>query len=276
MFSLGQVDLLLMLLLGVTSSIHCTTMCGPIIAVATAPVTIGNGKSVLRPKALAFWQLQYHLGRGVAYTLIGALLGLLGTSVVLIPRARLAGAVVQLVVGGLIAFAGVWQLAKGKSQAGTSDGWLTRALRALMTKGKARGMLGLGLLTGLLPCGVLYVAFSRSVLAGSALGGALVMVMFWLGTVPLLATVGFASGGLARLVGRYAALLLCIAMVGTGGWVAQKGVRNLMGHSGISRHAMTRPAPDSRIESSSADSARGNEAGPSGRGDDCPFQQHQP
>ena len=95
-------------------------------------------------------------------------------------------------------------------------------------------MLGLGLLTGLLPCGVLYVAFSRAVLAGSLPGGALVMAAFWLGTVPLLATIGFASGGLGRLVGRYGPVMLCLAMVGTGGWVAQKGARNLLGHGAIS------------------------------------------
>ena len=242
MFSLGQVDLLLMLLLGATSSLHCTTMCGPIIAVASAPVTIGDGKDVRRPKALALWQLQYHLGRGITYSLIGAGLGLIGTSLVLLPKARLVGAVVQLVLGLLIAFAGVWQLLKGRSQVGATDNWLSRALRALITRGSARGMLGLGLLTGLLPCGVLYVAFSRSVLAGSTLGGALVMVAFWLGTVPLLATVGFASGGLARLVGRYGPVLLCVAMVGTGGWVAQKGARNLLRQGGIPSRDMEHPA----------------------------------
>jgi hypothetical protein len=231
-FSLGQVDLLLMLLLGTTSSLHCTTMCGPIIAVASAPVTIGKGRH--RPKDLALWQLQYHLGRGVTYSLIGALLGLIGTALVFLPRARLAGAVIQLGLGVVIAWVGIRQLVKGKPQGGAADGWLTRALRALVQQGSARGMLGLGLLTGLLPCGVLYVAFSRAVLAGSMLGGALVMAAFWLGTVPLLATLGFASGGLARLLGRYGPALLCVAMVGTGGWVAQKGVRNLLRHGGIS------------------------------------------
>jgi uncharacterized protein len=241
MFSLGQVDLLLMLLLGATSSLHCTTMCGPIIAVASAPVALGNGKDVRRPKALALWQLQYHLGRGVTYGLIGAVLGLIGTSLVLVPRARLTGAVVQLGLGLLIVVAGVWQLVKGGSRVAATDNWLSRALRALITRGSARGMLGLGLLTGLLPCGVLYVAFSRAVLAGSLPGGALVMVAFWLGTVPLLATVGFASGGLARLVGRYGPVLLCVAMVGTGGWVAQKGVRNLLRQSGIPSREVNHP-----------------------------------
>lgn len=243
MFSLGRVDLLLMLLLGATSSIHCTTMCGPIILVATAPVTIGNGRSPMRPKALALWQLQYHLGRGVTYMGIGALLGLIGTSVVLFPRARLIGAAIQFALGVLIALAGVWQLVKGSSQAGAGQGWLTRALRSLITQGKARGMLGLGLLTGFLPCGVLYVAFSRAVLAGSTLGGALVMAAFWLGTVPLLATVGFASGSLGRLVGRYGAVLLFIAMVGTGGWVAQKGMRNLLKQGGIPTRVMGDDGP---------------------------------
>ena len=278
MFSLGQVDLVLMLLLGLTSSVHCTTMCGPIIAVATAPVTIGNGRSVMRPKTLALWQLQYHLGRGATYSLIGALLGLIGTSVVMIPKGRMVGGTIQLVIGLLIAAVGIWQLVKGKSKVGVKEGgdWLTRALRSLITRGRARGMLGLGLLTGLLPCGVLYVAFSRAVLAGSTFGGALVMLAFWLGTVPLLATVGFASGGLARLVGRYGAILLFFAMVGTGGWIAQKGMRNLLSHSGIPMREMTRLPHVSPLGSSTTEmGAQGAQMGGGEMGGDYPLHEQQ-
>jgi uncharacterized protein len=131
-FGTGDLDLLFMLILGATSSLRCMGMCGPIIAVASAPVTIGDKGNVRRPKRLAFWQAQYHLGRGLSYSLLGFLLGLLGTSVAAIPHARQVGGGIQLTLGALIAFAGVWQLLGRKTQVvgQSSDGALTRALRA--------------------------------------------------------------------------------------------------------------------------------------------------
>ena len=228
MFTVGQVDLILMLGLGLTSSVHCTTMCGPLLAVATAPVTIGRGGNPFRPKTLLHYHLSYHLGRVATYAVLGALLAILGSAVTRIPHAEFIGGVVQVTIGLGIAVAGIWQLVKGRNVAAASEGWLTRALRKVMVDGQAKGMLGMGILTGLLPCGVLYVAFSRAVLAGSAVGGALVMMAFWLGTVPLLASVGIASGGVIRLLGRYVTHLLFISMVTTGGWIAHKGIRNIM------------------------------------------------
>jgi hypothetical protein len=175
-FSLGQVDLLPMLPFGPTSSLHCTTVRGPIMALASAPATVGTGKSVRRPEDMGLWQSPDRLGRGgVTHGLIGAVLGLLWTSLVLAPRERLAGAVTRLVLGSVMAFVGVWQLVRGVSRAGATDNWLGRASRALITQGSARGRPGLGLLTRL---PVICVAVSRIALAGSMSGGALVTAVF--------------------------------------------------------------------------------------------------
>ncbi len=216
------VDLGLMIAFGATSSLHCTTMCGPLIAVASAPL-VGDGTRIGR---LAGWQGAYHLGRGIAYTLIGALLGLLGTAITALFAARQLGGLLQVAVGlGLVGL-GIWQLRKG-GVAGSTGGPIGRALGRLVTSGHARGLFGLGLLTGLLPCGVLYAAFARAVAAGSALEGALLLLAFWAGTVPLLAAVGLASGSLVRIAGRLAPVLLFLAMTATGGWLSWKGARNL-------------------------------------------------
>jgi uncharacterized protein len=228
MFEVGQVDVLLMFVLGLTSSLHCTTMCGPLIAVASAPVGLGSGGGRFRPKRLLWHQSAYHLGRAATYAVLGGMLALLGSSVTLIPRAKLVGGIVQLTIGSGIALAGAWQLLKKRRAISCSDGWLSRALRAVMTGGHAKGMLGMGLLTGFLPCGVLYVALSRATVAGSAWGGMAVMAAFWLGTVPLLAGLGMASGGLIRLGGKYITHLLFFSMVVTGGWVSHKGIRNIV------------------------------------------------
>ena len=59
---------------------------------------------------------------------------------------------------------------------------------------------GNGALSAALPCGWLYAFVATSAAAGSALGGALVMAAFWLGTLPMMATVGVAAH---RVLGRF-------------------------------------------------------------------------
>jgi uncharacterized protein len=215
-------DLGLMVVLGATSSLHCTTMCGPLIAVASAPLA-GDRTRIGR---LAAWQGAYHLGRGVAYGAIGGLLALLGTALTGLFAARQVGGLLQVAVGLVIVGLGVWQLNKG-AVAGSGGGPIARAVGRLVTSGHGRGLFALGLLTGLLPCGVLYAAFARAVAAGSASEGALLLLAFWAGTVPLLATVGLASGSLVRAAGRLAPVLLFLAMSATGGWLSWKGAHNL-------------------------------------------------
>ena len=213
-----------MLVLGLASSLHCATMCGPLVCVASAPL-LQPGSACRR--RLVSWQLHYHLGRGVTYCLLGALLALSGQALTALSPARRLGGALQLLVGLTVVALGIWQLVRSRAVSTVGDGWLTRSLRALVTSGHGRGMAGLGLLTGFLPCGVLYAAFARSVAAGSAANGALVMLAFWLGTVPLLASMGLAAGGLVRAAGRYAAPMLLVAMLSTGGWLAAKGWHNI-------------------------------------------------
>ncbi len=123
---------------------------------------------------------------------------------------------------------------------GTSLGHGSQAARLEWLRGALGGMLGLGLLTALLPCGVLYVAFARAVTAGSAIGGGLALLAFWAGTVPLLAAVGLVSGHAFRWFGRLAPVLLAVAMTVTGGWLVFKGQRNL---SSLAQAGTAAPAP---------------------------------
>ena len=212
-----------MLVLGLASSLHCATMCGPLICVASAPMPQPGG---CRRKLLS-WQAHYQLGRGVTYCLVGALLAFAGQGLAALMPARRVGGALQIAMGLGVMGLGFWQLARTRAVSATTHTSLTRALRSLVISGHGRGMAGLGLLTGFLPCGVLYAAFARAVAAGTAANGALIMLAFWLGTVPLLASMGLAAGGFARLVGRHAVPVLFLAMLSTGGWLASKGWRNI-------------------------------------------------
>lgn len=223
----GGVDLGLMVVLGLVSSLHCVTMCGPLIAVASAPL-LQTGPGQHRFLAPLRWQTAYQLGRGISYTVLGATLGLIGTSLTSLFAARQVGGVVQLAVGLAIMALGVLQLSKTSVLgASPAESFLTRALRRLVTSGHGPGMLLLGALTGLLPCGVLYAALARAVAAHSALQGGLLLLAFWVGTVPLLLLVGLSSAKLMVRAGRYAGVLLFVAMLVTGIWLGLKGYRNL-------------------------------------------------
>ncbi len=267
-------DLGLMLALGFASSLHCTTMCGPIIAVASAPLgalpstdtaspshppvmatpdgsSLGNcrGQQGCAQTAagggrfggrLAGWQFAYHAGRGIGYALIGMLLGAAGVAIGSLFASRAVGGWIQLLLGVGIVAVGLLELRRPAVYRGGAGGVLTRGLRRLVTSGHGLGMFGLGLLTALLPCGVLYVAFARAVTAGSALGGGLAMLAFWAGTVPLLAAVGLVSGHAFRRFGRLAPVLLAVAMTVTGGWLVFKGQRNL---SSLAQAGTASPPP---------------------------------
>lgn len=226
----GTVDLGMMLVLGAVSSVHCTLMCGPLIAVACAPLGDESGSPGQRARRLVLWQAAYHLGRGVSYAALGALLGWAGAMIGSLMPARQVGGALQIAVGAVVIGVALWTLLPTRrAQAAASNSWLTRRLGRWVTATRPGAMLGLGLLTGLLPCGVLYAAFARALTAGSAGQAALLMAAFWLGTVPLLVAVATGAGGLLRAANRRLALaLVLVAAVATGSWIAYKGVRNVL------------------------------------------------
>jgi uncharacterized protein len=239
MLSGGHLDLTLMLLLGMASSLHCASMCGPLIVVASAHLGGGTVPPISR---LLAWQAVYHAGRGITYGVSGALLAWAGGVLTSLGRGRTLGGILQISLGlGLLVLA-ILQLARRRGVPASSGaqgaaGLLASLLRRLVTSGRGAGMLALGLLTGLLPCGVLYAALARSVAASSALEGSALMLAFWLGTVPLLGLMGLASSRLFRVAGRLAPTLLFLAMALTGGHLTFRGVRTLSSPRTAAVHA---------------------------------------
>jgi sulfite exporter TauE/SafE len=233
-------DISLMLAFGLVSSLHCVTMCGPLIAVASAPLQAGSPEKHGGLGALMVWQICYQLGRGVTYITLGVVLGFAGQMLSTLFPARLFGGIIQIAVAGLFIGLALFAVLRGKTVTAPSGGSRFGGLiRKFVTSGRASGMLVLGLLTGFLPCGVLYAAFARALAADSPTQGGLLMLAFWLGSAPLLVVVGLASGSLLRAFGRFANVLVAIAMLMTGAWLGWKGVRNLTSDAPMPSH---RPA----------------------------------
>jgi sulfite exporter TauE/SafE len=231
------VDFLLMLVFGMVSSLHCVTMCGPLIAVASAPLQTASADKGGGFRPLMGWQVCYQVGRGITYVAIGLVLGFAGRMLSTLFPARLFGGFIQIGVAALFIGLALFAVLRGKTVTAPGGGsGFGRLIRKFVTSGRASGMLVLGLLTGFLPCGVLYAAFARSLAADSATEGGLLMLAFWLGSAPLLVVVGLASGSLLRVLGRHANVLVAIAMLLTGLWIGIKGARNLTSEAPMPAH----------------------------------------
>ena len=199
---------------------HCVGMCTPFVLLVSrrfAPPDAG--------RAPAFGaQLWYTAGRVLTYAGLGALAGFVGGVVELagsllgLQRAALVLAGLVLVLEATLGLAGAGPLAS------TQGGRLFARVSAALGRRIPGHPFGLGLLLGLLPCGLLYAALIAAVSRGGPAGGALAMLLFGLGTAPALLGVSLADDLLAR---RRALLdhLAHLFLLAMGVWFIWTGVR---------------------------------------------------
>lgn len=174
-----MIDFSLVFAAGFLGSAHCVGMCGGfVLAVSTAP---GRTARLTR-------QVLYFTGKTLIYTVMGAAVGLAGTTI----GSAFAGVqdAISIAAGAVMLLLGLHLLGvlgrfKGM---GTLMNWppFRAASRYLMRQDTAVGALGLGLLNGLLPCGLVYSLLAMAAATGSMLGGALTMLVFGGATVPAL------------------------------------------------------------------------------------------
>lgn len=213
-------------LAGLLGGAHCVAMCGGFIAALAAPRE-PSGAAPLRSSAtLVAWQVPYHGGRIASYALVGAAFGAVG-------GLALAAPGLLALQRGLYVVANVFLLALALAIVGGSahTGWLQRAgaglfsrilpaVRSLRARDGVPARVGLGLVWGLVPCGLTYSVLPLALFAGSALDGAAVMLAFGVGTLPGLLAVGWMAGRARRWLGRpgvrYAAAALLTAFAAAG------------------------------------------------------------
>lgn len=160
-------------------SFHCIGMCGPIAFML--PVDRSNSFRKISQIAT------YHLGRLMAYALIGLFFGLIGKSLYIF------GLQQQLSVFiGILMIIAVLIPAKIINKYHLSEpvyrliGKVKSSLGQALKKKTADTFLTIGFLNGFLPCGLVYMAVFASIAFQNALQGSLYMVLFGLGTIPLM------------------------------------------------------------------------------------------
>ncbi len=162
-------------LLGFVGSAHCAGMCGPL---ALALPHWGRGQA-----SFVAGRVLYNSGRIVTYALMGAMFGMFGQGVALAGLQRWVSlALGAAILIGLIVsprFANAIPMTRVVS-------WLKASLGNLLQRRGVSAMFGIGLLNGLLPCGLVYVACAGATTGGGVLSGIEYMVAFGLGTLPMM------------------------------------------------------------------------------------------
>ena len=168
-------------ILGLLGSLHCVGMCGPIAFML--PVDRSNSFKKVSQIAI------YHFGRLLSYSLIGLVFGLLGKSFYLFGIQQQLSIIIGILMIIIVILPhkviGKYNLSKPLYRIISK---VKSSLGKALKKKTADTFLTIGFLNGFLPCGLVYMAVFGSIATGSLLEGSLYMILFGLGTIPLMTT----------------------------------------------------------------------------------------
>ncbi|MGE5402951.1 MAG: sulfite exporter TauE/SafE family protein [Ignavibacteriales bacterium] len=173
-------------LIGLAGSVHCAGMCGP-LAIAL-PGTGGSRISLVTSRIL------YNLGRIISYALIGVVFGLLGSGFAVYGFQRY----LSVALGVIILLNVLLPHKSILNRMPAFDSYtakLRQAISLVINKDTVYSWTLLGMLNGLLPCGLVYVAIAGAAASADIFSGMSFMVLFGLGTLPLMLSIS--------IIGKY-------------------------------------------------------------------------
>lgn len=169
--------------LGLFGSLHCVGMCGP-IAMA---LPLNNTSNFSRILAALF----YNSGRAITYLLIGSIIGLLGKGFSLIGIQQ----IVSIALGSLILLSYIIPDVFARTKFIIHyNKWfysVKSGMQFLFKKRSVSSLFFVGMINGLLPCGLVYMAIAAAMALGTVQESALFMMFFGLGTFPMMVSVIF-------------------------------------------------------------------------------------
>lgn len=221
--------------------LHCAGMCGGFVCAVSTP-----GRAALS-------QAAWHVGRGLAYVAIGFAAGAMGRGLESVLATTGIQHAAAIAAGILLVARGVSVLANGAAARPARPApWsrlVARAIRGVRSLPVIPRAAFVGALAALLPCGWLWAFVATAAGTGQALGGALVMLVFWSGTIPALAGVGLAAGGVLSRFRDRIPRLTALAMIVVGLLTVAGRFRphvhtpGAPGHPSHAAHAASAPAP---------------------------------
>jgi len=192
---------------------HCLGMCGGIvIAYSSAKID----KKWSRTHEVAA-HLLYSLGRVSTYVTLGAIFGAIGG---VAKFNGYANGVLTIVAGIFMILAGLSLIGKiglltRMEHSYSRSGWYQRAFRYVLRDSSLYSFYLLGLLNGLLPCGLVYFFAVEAASTGSPAWGAFVMLVFGLSTIPALLGLGvftslFTKSTMRKVMMNLAAIVVVV------------------------------------------------------------------
>lgn len=163
------------LLIGFGGSVHCVGMCGPLALSLPFNMFSSNAKWLA--------VLLYNIGRVTSYTVIGFSVGLLGRSFNWFGITQILSIILGCAIILSIFLPKLFKKVKIKFPDFISN-IQVNMMRSLVTKQKIYYMYAAGIMNGLLPCGLVYMALTAALVSGSVSNSILFMVSFGVGTIP--------------------------------------------------------------------------------------------
>jgi sulfite exporter TauE/SafE len=225
------IDATALFMLGLLGTGHCIGMCGPLVV--AIPGQTGRFSA----------HVAYHVGRLITYSIIGAIMGAVGSG--LIHLASVVGGnpmlwIVRAQVGVSI-LAGLFLLFFGLSRLGfvAEPQWLAIAMpnrmpgwQRLMSRAAAQrsnlDLFLIGLILGGLPCGLSYAAFTKAFSGAQMPAGAAMAFIFGLGTLPGMLLVGAGGAVLLKRFRQQADILAGLIMIGMAAVLIVKAVETII------------------------------------------------
>ena len=189
-------------MIGFLGSSHCFGMCGGIVGALNAGLPVPQNRSAFFHAA---HHIAYNTGRISSYIVAGGLMGLIGAQAARLPLSE------TLPWGGMIAgvfmvtlglyLAGWWRAIASLERAGGHIWkWIQPLGQRFLPVRNPVHALGLGLVWGWLPCGLVYSALALAMISASVEQGAFLMLGFGLGTLPAVLVMGKAAQHLSRIM----------------------------------------------------------------------------
>lgn len=207
-----MLDLLLPFTTGLLVSLHCVGMCGGFVAAYSLRISQGSGGTIALAGAfhpgLLRAHLLYNLGRLTTYTLIGGLMGLIGSFLAASGQLMGVQGLASILAGAFMILLGFgmgrwvpyvrWLQPLGVSRFER----ISRVGDQLAARGGALSTYPLGMLLGFMPCGPLYAMEINAAASASPVSGMLTLLAFGVGTVPTLYVFGLVSTTLGHRLPR--------------------------------------------------------------------------
>ncbi|MCK5857513.1 MAG: sulfite exporter TauE/SafE family protein [Bacteroidales bacterium] len=194
--------------LGLLTGFHCVGMCGPIALVLPLNNKTWGTK--------IFSALLYNIGRTITYATMGGIFGIIGAGFSMAGFQRW----ISIVMGAFMIATVIFPKINHMLYKGTGDSKFMNMIKKQLAKyfqqASYKSLFITGLLNGLLPCGMVYMAIAGAIAVGSLQGSILFMALFGLGTIPmmfLMSMLGnFASFKLKRVINK--AIPVIVIVVG--------------------------------------------------------------